>query len=385
LPKNQANTKNVRHQALDRIAQELVIAPGVSPAACVGFSARHTSGSVIRTGAAGRVKTEAASTDTIFDLASVSKPFLAVTVARLVQRGVLTFETPLQALLTEAVGTPCADATIECLLAHRAGLDAHRSLFAPLQEGRALCRSQALQEAANARRADCQGAVPPSGFAPLYSDLGYVLVGEAIARACQLELDELIEREVCGPLGLPVCSARLFRKRERSFVERVAPTETVAWRGGEIRGVVHDENAWAIAGHAAAGQAGLFGTVAGVLAFGAALLNALSDTASEPQPFLSRELAERLIRERPQGSLRAGFDGRSGPTPAAGSNSSSATFGHLGFTGTSMWCDPEAQIVTVLLTNRVCPTRTHVAIRAARPLVHTALFEIAGNPPQGGW
>jgi CubicO group peptidase (beta-lactamase class C family) len=113
--------------------------------------------------------------------------------------------------------------------------------------------------------------------------------------------------------------------------------------------------------------------VGDVLGFGQALLSALSGDSS----WLPPALVERLIRPRAGGSLRAGFDGKSEGASSAGSRCSRSTFGHLGFTGTSLWCDPEAGTATALLTNRVCPTRENTKIRAARPRVHDALFEAA--------
>jgi CubicO group peptidase (beta-lactamase class C family) len=163
----------------------------------------------------------------------------------------------------------------------------------------------------------------------------------------------------------------------------------MVFRGGEISGAVHDENAWAFSGHGLSGQAGLFGTAEAVARFGAFLLDALAARGGGP---LTAESAGRLVRPRAAegqppaagNSLRAGFDGKSGTGSSAGERASDATFGHLGFTGTSLWCDPRAEIVTVLLTNRVCPSRDHVAIRQARPRVHDALFAFgqarAGNP-----
>src|SRR5262249_45438489 len=107
------------------------------------------------------------------------------------------------------------------------------------------------------------------------------------------------------------------------------------------------------------------------LGFGMSLLDALAGRSTAW--LVPHELAP-LIIERPGGSLRAGFDGKSGATSAAGSRASLATFGHLGFTGTSLWCDPEGERVSVVLSNRVCPTRENVKIRALRPVVHDALF-----------
>jgi CubicO group peptidase (beta-lactamase class C family) len=145
----------------------------------------------------------------------------------------------------------------------------------------------------------------------------------------------------------------------------------VAWRGGELRGVVHDDNAWALAGHGAAGHAGLFGTAAAVARFGAAVLDAL---AGRDESWLDRATAAFLCRPRPGGTLRAGFDGRATAGSSAGERAGPNTFGHLGFTGTSLWCDPDRGAATVLLTNRVRFGPDREKIRAARPRVHDALF-----------
>lgn len=343
----------------------------VAPAACAGHVGKDGQAQI---GAAGTLPGgRPASTATIFDLASVSKPIVACTLARLVERGVIELGARLGSVVRELRGTRSAEVPLELLLSHRAGLDGHRALFAPVLQGRALVRVAALQTAANARRSDCQGPPPDAGFAPLYSDLGYVLLGACIEALCQEPLDQVIQAEVAGPLGLELGSARLLRRREPRFAQLVAPTEVVRARGGCVRGVVHDENAWALSGHGASGHAGLFGTARDVLAFGAALLAALAGKSD----WLSRPTLETLVRARPGGTLRAGFDGRSEGGSSAGSLAGPDTFGHLGFTGTSLWCDPAAGAATVLLTNRVHPTRDNPRIRAVRPVVHDALFRAA--------
>lgn len=310
---------------------------------------------------------------TVFDLASVSKPVVACTLARLAARGVLSLEAPLGQYLPEARGTASAELPLELFLAHRAGLDGHRSLFAPLFAGRAVQRHRALRTAADARREECRGTPSADGFPPLYSDLGYLLLGAAMEAATTLPLDELVRREVTEPLGLGLGSARQLRACSSSFFADVAPTEVVRARGGVVRGCVHDENAWALSGHATSGHAGLFGTVSDVLGFGQALLRALAGQT----PWLSRQDLGRLVRPRPGGTLRAGFDGKSTEGSSAGAGCSSETFGHLGFTGTSLWCDPKAGTCCALLTNRVYPTRENPRIRAARPVIHDALFAAA--------
>lgn len=356
---------------------DLVIERGAAPAAAVGIAVRANGDFAVATGVAGG---QGAAGQPIFDLASVTKPFVAVTAARLARRGVLSLGAPLEGLLPELAGTPSAQVPLLLLLAHRAGLEAHRPFFAPLVEGRPVEPPAIVVEAATARRPECAGNPPDPGFAPLYSDLGYLLAGAALERAAGLPLDALIEREVAAPLGLEARSARLWHAAQCGFSERVEPTETVAFRGGEVRGITHDENAWAFSGHGTAGHAGLFGTADAVVRFGVAVLDAL---AGRRDAFLTSGEITPLVAKRQGGTLRAGFDGKSGPGSLAGALSSPSTFGHLGFTGTSMWCDPAAEHVTVLLSNRVCPTRENLGIRALRPVVHDLLHEACADVERG--
>jgi serine-type D-Ala-D-Ala carboxypeptidase len=295
-----------------------------------------------------------------FDLASVTKPMTALALAYAgVDRA-----TPLGALLAEARGTASEGVSLELLLAHRAGLAAHRTLYAPLLEGGSVDVAAALREAAEARRPEAQGPVPRDGFAPLYSDLGYLLAGEALARAVGArDAGEAIGRLVLERLGIARQAGTIRDLAARGIAGPFAPTEDVSWRGGIVSGAVHDENAWALTGHGGSGHAGIFGTVDAVLTFGAAVLDELEDGT----------LAW-LVHERPGGTLRAGFDGKSVEGSSAGALMGARSFGHLGFTGTSLWVDPDARIVVVLLANRVSPLREHLAIRATRPWAHDALF-----------
>lgn len=272
--------------------------------------------------------------------------------------------------MPEARGTPSEHAPLELLLAHRAGLEAHRTFFEPLRSGTGggvIDAAACLREAASARRPDARGELPAEGFAPLYSDLGYLLVGVALARAVGArDAGEAIARLVLEPLGIADRLGTVRDLAARGVRGPFAPTETVSWRGGAVIGAVHDENAWALSGLGGSGHAGLFGTVDAVQTFGLAVLDELRAPGWQW-----------LVRERPGGTLRAGFDGKSLQGSSAGSRLGARSIGHLGFTGTSLWIDPDAGVVVSLLTNRVCPTREHLAIRTARPWVHDALFRLA--------
>jgi CubicO group peptidase (beta-lactamase class C family) len=372
-----AGTPRDRPAALGPLARGLVRA-GVAPAVAVGSAVHVRDAWVSQTAAAGRLDSErgaagaAAATDTLFDLASLTKPLVALAAARLARAKHLDFRAPLVTWLPEVGGTPSRDAPLELLLAHRAGLAGYGALYRHLQRGQIVPQRELLIEAASARQDATD--LGPEGTAPVYSDLGYLLAGEAIARASGLDLDVAIEREVLAPLGAEIGSARWLFARDAGFRRRVAPTERVPWRGGVVRGFVHDENAWAYAGEGCAGHAGMFGTVQGVLAIGRALVDALRGRLDA---FLTPVELDRLVGRRTLGTLRAGFDGKSETSSSAGSQFGPNTVGHLGFTGTSIWCDPDREWVGVVLTNRVHPTRSNDAIRAARPLAYDAIADWA--------
>ncbi len=312
--------------------------------------------------------------DAIFDLASLSKPITALTLARCQRLGVAGRHQALGELLPELAETAAGAVSLDLLSAHRSGLQAHVELFEARLGAVQPTKSEALARAAQAQRPECVGPPPPQGYPPIYSDLGYMLVGEAICRAAGLPLDELVAQQVASPLGLTVGSVRMLGVRmlgsERSLDALFVPTEEVLWRGGVLRRVVHDENAWVLADDGSAGHAGLFGDVRSVVELGVAVLDAL---AGRQDAWLSREELEPLLNRRPGGTHCAGFD-RRGEKPTSGRFFGPETFGHLGFTGTSIWLDPERELVGVLLSNRVHPTRENVAISAARPAAYDALF-----------
>jgi len=363
---------------LDELARHLFADQKAAYAVAIGVGVREAGGWTTEIGTAGRLASGATepsvSAETWFDLASLTKPVTAMVAVRLVRAGKLALGAPLVSLLPEVRGTASENVSLELLLAHRAGLASHRPLYRDLQRGKLMSRRDALREAASARRSGTGTSLPPGGFSAVYSDLGYLLAGEALARASGTELDELVEREVIGPLGAHIGSARRIRARDASFDRRVAATEIVAWRGGTIRGAVHDENAWAFSGDGMAGHAGLFGTAAGVLRIGAAVVDILHGRAPW---FLSAEEFWPLVMPRPEGTLRAGFDGKSEEGSSAGTRFGKSTIGHLGFTGTSFWCDVDREMVGVVLTNRVHPTRDNDVIRHVRPLAYDRMAEWA--------
>ncbi len=339
-----------------------VVSEGIAPHAAAGCARRTGNRWVIEV-------SHANPAITFFDLASLTKPLCAVAWAK----SGLDLRAPLVSYLDEVRGAPSETVSVELFLAHRAGLVDHIPLYAPLLGGGSVSRSDAIVACAKARRLDAFGEPPAEGYRPIYSDPNYILAGEALARASSAhDAGAAIATWVAGPLGISdgLATAATLARTHEKWIESVAPTETVDWRGGCLRGVVHDENAWALTGDGASGHAGFFGNVQSMLQFGCAVLDGRNG------PLADADL-DTLIKPRPAGSLLAGFDGKSASGSSAGERMGPRAFGHLGFTGTSVWLDPDLGVVVVLLTNRVCPSRDNVAIRAARPGLHDALVECA--------
>jgi serine-type D-Ala-D-Ala carboxypeptidase len=361
-------------KAIDALLQQEIVAADVAPGATACMALRHGSGFLFVEGAAGRRSARApeqVSPNAIFDLASLTKPLFATLCACLCDQNLMSLTDRLEEHLPWLHGTFAGNATLENLLAHRAGLQAHVEFFAPLRQGQPVDVRSLLLAAAEACSENALPAAASAGYEAVYSDLGYLLLGAALEETFGRPLDDLLAQEL-KPLALDeLASARQWQARNANFDDRVMPTETVAYRGGEVHGLVHDDNAWAISGSGLSGHAGLFGTARAVARFGAWLLQQ-HEASAAGSPTLAQ-----LLRQRPDSSLRAGFDGKSAGPSSAGSLLGPRTFGHLGFTGTSLWCDPERGIAIALLSNRVCPRRDNLKIRQARPRIHDALVELA--------
>lgn len=308
--------------------------------------------------------------DTPYDLASLTKPVVSIVALRLCQAGLVDLHEPVVRWLPELDGTLGGEASLALLLSHRAGLSPWGGLFReiPGPFGSPASKGFMLREAASRPRP------APEGSGSVYSDLGYLIAGEALVRASGLTLDELVRREVSRPLGIErqlFYAAALSADDQASLRERVAPTELCSFRGRLVRGEVHDENCAAFGG--IAGHAGLFGTTHGVLSFGLALLEALEGRSG----WVDQALLRWALAPRGGGGHTVGWDTKSAEGSSAGALFSDRSFGHLGFTGTSIWCDPVRNLCAVLLSNRVHPTRENILIRELRPQFHDAVAELS--------
>ncbi len=343
---------------------ETATGDGVTPGGVLLVARR---GAVVLERAAGRLTYDegspAVTPSTIYDLASLTK-VIATTplIMRRVEAGVLDLDATAASYLSELEGSPVGDATLRDLLAHSSGLPCCTELFRDIGEGldRDEARTRYLEHIAGT-----QLEVGRRERA-IYSDLGVLLLGEILERSSGRGLDDLVQAEVLDPLGL----ADTGYLPPEELRERIAPTEFDSWRGRLPHGEVHDENTLALGGIAP--HAGLFGIAREVAAFGQAMLNGGVYGGQRLANAKTIALFTRRAELVPGSSRALGWDTPSQPS-SAGRYFSARSFGHTGFTGTSLWIDPELNLIVVLLTNRVHPTRDNIAIRALRPAIHDAI------------
>jgi CubicO group peptidase (beta-lactamase class C family) len=293
----------------------------------------------------------------IFDLASVSKVVATTTVAMILyQRGLLDLEMPVVSIVPEFSGQDerRSEVTLHMLLAHSSGLPAYEKLFL-----RAPTKAQLLDAAFTTPL-----AVDP-GSQAAYSDVGFIILGVALERIADEPLDRFCQREVFGPLGM----AHTAFNPPAAWRPSIPPTvDDRAFRHRIIQGEVFDENASVLGG--VAPHAGVFAPAHDVAIFANAILNG-------GQPILHSETLAVFTRREssPAGSSRAlGWDTPSSPSQS-GKYFSPHSFGHLGYTGTSLWIDPERQLSVTLLTNRTWPEASNKAIHEIRPKFHDAIVE----------
>ncbi|MBO0911269.1 MAG: serine hydrolase, partial [Acidobacteria bacterium] len=266
---------------------------------------------------------------------------------------------PVAAILAEFRGDDSRRerVTSRQLLAHSSGLPAYEKLFLSAP-GRDECLRAAFSVPL-----ECDPGVRAE-----YSDIGFIVLGAVLERIANEPLDRFCQREVFGPLGMPHTAFN----PPAAWKTRIPPTaDDRTFRGRIIQGEVQDENASVLGGVAA--HAGLFSNAGDMAVFALAMLNGGGPIA--------RPESVAIFTERqtsPPGTARAlGWDTPSGLSQS-GSYFSSSSFGHLGYTGTSLWIDPERRISVTLLTNRTWPDRSNQAIREVRRQFHDRVIEALG-------
>ncbi len=341
---------------------------------------------------------------TLFDLASLTKLFTATAFMTLVDAGKVALETPVTKVIPEFGGihpiqpgidphtkallppdpefedkiVSANEVTFWHLLTHTSGLAAWEDLcrrdksadIPPIPQRVPLAmRRHRLEAFLHSPRFV---SLPGEHF--LYSDLGFILLGEAIERLTDCSLPEYLSRAIVRPLGIESMTyTPLGHGIPRN---RIAPTEFCPWRERRIWGEVHDENASCLGG--VAGHAGLFAAAEEIAVFGQCFL------AGEC-PILSSDLVKMMIREQVwEGDERRGL-GWKLQTPdnsPVGRALGPRSFGHTGFTGTSLWIDPDRELIVVLLTNRVYYGRDGEAITRFRIRLHDAVVAVVDHFPE---
>ncbi len=301
--------------------------------------------------------------DTVFDLASLTKVVATTTIAMLLyERGQLSLDAPLSTFLPEFVSLAPKHqqatreaVTIRMLMAHSSGLPAYEKLFEFAQT-----REDLIHAALTAR------LVTPPGTRADYSDIGFILLGEVLAKQAGLALDLFARQEIFAPLGMT--RTRFLPPDE--WKTAIPPTEDdLKFRKRIVQGEVNDENAYVMAGLAA--HAGLFAPANDLAIFAECMLH-------HGAPILKPETVKLFTHREPTppGTSRTlGWDTPSPTGSSSGRHFSPLSFGHLGFTGTSLWIDPARKLSVTLLSNRTWPDRSQQAIRQVRPQVHDAIVE----------
>ena len=372
-------------QVLLRLDSVLIAAveSGATPGAVIAVARR---GRLVRLRGYGWLdhdRRSAVTATTIYDLASLTKVVGTTTaIMILVDEGRLSVDDRVVQHLPgwDRGDTAKAGVTLGQLLLHRSGLPAFRPWFrdhAGKENYRDLVYDEPLQA--------------PPGSRTVYSDIGAITLGFIVEAVSGQPLDGFLQERVFAPLGM----ADTGFAPPAQLLPRIAPTELdEAWRGVHVHGVVHDENADAIGG--VAGHAGLFSTAQDLTVFANVMLHGGTTTACRPEPGTGSPCASavpdtvrivdsatllRFTRRYDASSSRAlGWDTPSGHS-SAGDYFTASAFGHTGFTGTSLWIDPELELFVVLLTNRVNPTRENTLHLPLRRSVHDLVAQSVTDVP----
>ncbi len=302
--------------------------------------------------------------DSVFDLASCTKALAtAPLILILIQQNKIKFNTEIGEICPLFDGDS-ARITISQLLSHSAGFAAHRNYFPhllqlPLQERKNYLLKTIAKEELQYR----------PGTKCCYSDLGFMLLGLLIEKISDTELGLFAMQQLYKPLKL---EKDLFfavgnEKEQKNFVS----TGKCTWSGKSLNGFVHDENCRALGGNA--GHAGLFGTQRGVLTMCEYFLDQWMGRHEHPN--YRNALLQEILEPVKRFGRTLGFDMVSKKGSSAGNYFSNRSVGHLGYTGTSFWIDPEKQCIAVLLTNRVFFSEDRESIKNFRINFHNILMK----------
>lgn len=303
--------------------------------------------------------------DTIFDLASLTKP-LATTLAvmNLIEQNRLGLEQTLESVLPPFKKTDKGPIRIKQLLAHVSGLPDYRPYYKELDPLPKNIRKSTLRDLLVK-----ENLVRPTGRCTLYSDIGFMILEWVVENISGRRLDQLLKEDIYRPLGIE--NLFFIDLDSEPLQANFAATEHCPWRNILLTGAVHDENAWAAGG--IEGHSGLFGNAQSLSVLLSELVSAFHGRSSRPgfQP----DLVRRFLKRSYDSDRALGFDTPSPAGSSSGHYFSRRSVGHLGFTGTSFWVDLDRFIIVILLTNRIHPSRANIRIKVFRPKLHDAIMK----------
>lgn len=306
--------------------------------------------------------------NSIFDLASFTKPLsTAMAVFKLIVQKKLSLETSLSEIFPKAPSKEKADITIRQLLHHTSGLVAHKEYYKEIMNYEKGVRREKLRDLIIN-----EPLVSEPGVKQVYSDLGFIILAWVVEIISRERIDRFVDRQIYKLLGI---DDLFFIDNFNPFFSddvyaRIVPTEKCPWRKKLLRAEVHDDNAWAVGG--IEGHAGLFGDAFSVWKILMEIMHALK---REKTKVLDSNFMLKVIEKEKKSDFRAGFDTPSKYASSSGKYFSNRSIGHLGFTGTSFWMDPEKSLTIILLTNRVHPDRKNKKIKFFRPQIHDLIME----------
>jgi serine-type D-Ala-D-Ala carboxypeptidase len=308
-----------------------------------------------------RTPSAPADTSTVYDLASLTKALVTTSIAmQLRERDSLQLDQPVSRYLPIFTGKGKESVTIRHLMTHTSGLRAHsffyKSCSTPEEVIRAICSDTLITKPGTTT----------------YSDLGFIVLGRVLETITGKSLESNFQERFAVPLGMKNST---FNPGNR-FRGKIAATETdTSWHFNRPRPLVHDQNAALLGG--VAGHAGLFSTTSDLLKFTAMMMDG---GIYNGKRFFKPETVRYFTSRNGSYPRALGWDLRSlEGSSSAGTLFSTQSWGHLGYTGTSIWVDPQKKLAVIMLSNRVCPTSENIKIRAFRPQLHDTIVRCVSS------
>ncbi len=357
------------HMGNDRISRkiETAIAQGIFPGAVL-LCAKNKKILIHESyGEADIFEKRKMTKDSIFDLASLTKP-LATTLAlsKLIERDQVFLDQKIGSILEEFKTSPKADITIDMLLRHTSGFPAHREYFKKIiktnENPRQFLRHLLV----------CEELENIIGERQVYSDLGFMVLSWIIEEISGQRLDQFVWEQIYSPLEIDDLffpETGLKSKKFIQYRQKIVASQQCPWRKKVLVGEVDDDNAWAAGG--IEGHAGLFGNAGSIYKLCFEILKALQN---KPTRVLRPDIIQNFVSRKNKHAMVAGFDTPSKEGSSSGNYFSKSSIGHLGFAGTSFWIDPETGLIIIFLTNRVHPLRSNEGIKKFRPQIHDLIF-----------